>query len=395
LFSYNNVNSQNYESSFYEICDTINSYFYDPGFKGINWDSIKLSCLDNIKSVKNEVQFQSLVNVLLSKLNTSHCFYYIKSDREYYHLLDLCTRNKDLREKIKRFYSDSIITYTDIGILTKDNNNKTFIKAIIDSTPAHKAGLLVGDRIISVDGKPFAPVASFEGKENKTVEVIIQRTKDTRSTLSFKVTPKRFNPRQLFYDGIKNSITSITKNTSSIAYIHLWAFTSYEYLELLKETLVSPKFKHAEALILDLRDGWGGSGTGYLDLFPNGKERSDSSQLIRNTYSWSKPVVLLVNSGTRSGKEILTYDFKKKNYGKIVGSTTAGAVRGGMLFFLNNGNILMVAADPCYVGNGIDLDGVGVQPDIVVNQNIEYMRGVDKQLKVAVEIANSEIKGNK
>jgi carboxyl-terminal processing protease len=199
----------------------------------------------------------------------------------------------------------------------------------------------------------------------------------------------------VFYDGIKNSITIITKNTSSIAYIHLWAFTSYKYLELLKETFVSSKFKHAEALILDLRDGWGGSGTEYLDLFPDGKNKMDSSQLIRNTYSWSKPVVLLVNNGTRSGKEIFTYYFKKGKYGKIVGNTTAGAVRGGMLFFLNNGNILMVAADPCYVDSGIDLDGVGVQPDIIVNQNIEYIQGVDKQLETAVRIADSEIKGNK
>jgi carboxyl-terminal processing protease len=41
---------------------------------------------------------------------------------------------------------------------------------------------------------------------------------------------------------------------------------------------------------------------------------------------WRKPVAMLVNGGTRSGKEVLAYGFKKYHLGEVIGTHTEGAV---------------------------------------------------------------------
>ena len=58
---------------------------------------------------------------------------------------------------------------------------------------------------------------------------------------------------------------------------------------------------------------------------------------------WGKPVALLVNQRTTSGKELFAYAFQKLLLGKVVGETTAGAVLAGRCFLLQNGDVLYLA----------------------------------------------------
>jgi hypothetical protein len=55
------------------------------------------------------------------------------------------------------------------------------------------------------------------------------------------------------------------------------------------------------------------------------------------TYFDRKPVAMLVNGGTRSGKEILAYGFKKYRLGEIIGSRTEGAVLAATAFLIGGG----------------------------------------------------------
>jgi C-terminal processing protease CtpA/Prc len=83
-------------------------------------------------------------------------------------------------------------------------------------------------------------------------------------------------------------------------------------------------------LIWDLRDGWGGAVPEYLDLFnvraPTmqvfGRDRTGEFENVK----WRKPGAMLVNDGTRSGKEVLAYGFKKYRLGEVIGTRTEGAV---------------------------------------------------------------------
>src|ERR1700709_1424693 len=77
-----------------------------------------------------------------------------------------------------------------------------------------------------------------------------------------------------------------------------------------------------------------------------------------------KPVAMLINGGTRSGKEILAYGFKKYRLGEVIGTRTEGAVLAATAFLIGSG-LLLLAVEDVRV-DGERLEGVGVTPTIEV-----------------------------
>ena len=109
--------------------------------------------------------------------------------------------------------------------------------------------------------------------------------------------------------------------------------------------------------------------------------------MCRHTMAaWSRPVVLLVNQGSTSGKEMYTYAFKKHGFGEIVGSRTAGAVMAGSPRLLDSGDVLYIAISDVQV-DGHRLEGVGVEPTIPVERPLSYVAGADPQLDAALDTA--------
>ena len=120
-----------------------------------------------------------------------------------------------------------------------------------------------------------------------------------------------------------------------------------QYQQLLERELSSGKLRDADALVWDLRDGWGGAEAEYLHLFTGRAPittliNRDGRKSVANV-SWRKPVAMLVNGGTRSGKEILAYGFKEYGVGEVIGNRTAGAVLAGRAYLLSDGSLVLVA----------------------------------------------------
>lgn len=107
---------------------------------------------------------------------------------------------------------------------------------------------------------------------------------------------------------------------------------------------------------------------------------------------WRKPVVMLVNRGTRSGKEVLAYGFKQYRLGEIIGTQTAGAVLAASVFLMGNGDLLLLAVADVTVDDQ-HLEGVGVTPTIEVPFDPVYAAGRDPQLDRAVQVLSDRIKG--
>jgi carboxyl-terminal processing protease len=101
--------------------------------------------------------------------------------------------------------------------------------------------------------------------------------------------------------------------------------------------------------------------------------------------AWTKPVCLVVNQGTRSGKELLTCYFKKAHRGLVVGSRTAGAGLPGKPFVLSDGSVLLLAVGDGFI-DGKRLEGNGISPDVEVPFPIAYANGSDPQKMRAIEL---------
>ncbi|MET4022960.1 S41 family peptidase [Bradyrhizobium sp. S3.2.12] len=259
------------------------------------------------------------------------------------------------------------------------------ITGVIEGTPAQQAGLLAGDAIVFADGAPFEPVQSFRGKVGKEVVLGLRRA---GAFMQISVTPVEIEPNKMFLDGLKASARIIPANGRSIGYVHVWCYAGSVYQRTLEHLLSQSPLNGADALIWDLRDGWGGAIPGYLDLFNTRgptiqvTDRNGASEL--ENVKWRKPVAMLVNGGTRSGKEILAYGFKKYRLGEVIGSRTEGAVLAATAFLIDGGLLLLAVGDVQV--DGERLEGVGVAPTIEVQAEPGSMGLDDPQLNRAIAV---------
>ena len=215
----------------------------------------------------------------------------------------------------------------------------------------------------------------------------IRRTADGPAT-ELRVEPQNIDPGDTFESALKDSARIIEVNGRRIGYVHVWSYAGQNYQELLEDLLSEGALKDADALIWDLRDGWGGARPRFLSVFdPHGPtmritDRDGDTHL--ENYRWRKPVALLINNGSRSGKEVLAYGFKKNGYGQVIGERTAGALLAATAFMLSDGSLLMLAVEDASI-EGERLEGKGVTPTIEVPFDIRYAAGKDPQLEKAIE----------
>ena len=259
--------------------------------------------------------------------------------------------------------------------------------AILPSNgPAAAAGVLRGDELLTLDGEPFAPVSSLRGRVDRTARLAVRRRADA-PPIVLEVVPRLVDPKEEALAAERASEQTLAAGDLRVGYVHVLSYAGEEFQEELKRALFDGPLAQSDALILDVRDGWGGADPEYLNLF--NRQVQVLSTIERDgeirTYDpqWRKPVVLLVNGRVRSGKEILAYGFKKHGIGAVIGERTAGAVRAGAPFVFSDGTLLYLAVGDVRV-DGEKLEGNGVEPDVVVPMPLEYGEGRDPQRAAAL-----------
>ena len=101
------------------------------------------------------------------------------------------------------------------------------------------------------------------------------------------------------------------------------------------------------------------------------------------SFRWRRPVVVLVDEGTRSGKEVVAFGLQRQAV-PVVGTRTSGALLAARGFLLSDGSLLVLAVSDVRV-EGERLEGRGVVPDLEVPFRLPYAAGRDPQLDAALE----------
>jgi C-terminal processing protease CtpA/Prc len=152
------------------------------------------------------------------------------------------------------------------------------------------------------------------------------------------------------------------------------------------ELLASEPLKGADGLIVDMRGRWGGAPADAADIFIGKAPLVELTQRNGEGYvanaRWRKPLVGIIDIGSRSGMEILAHGLKRAGV-PLIGVETAGAVVAGRAFMLSDNSLLEVAVLDVHV-DGERLEGDGVDPDIEVPFDIRYANGADPQLDRAL-----------
>ena len=376
-------------ADFDQVWDLVRDRFYDPSLHGLDWQAARTRYRPQAVSARSREDAAATINAMLAELGASHTHYYTPEDPAYYQLADIFVGALEHRG-LERVFPKGEVAYPGIGAFTEpDGEGSAFVTGVIEGAPAHQAGVLVGDEILSADGRPFRPVDSFRGKVGAPVSLQIRRASGA-APISISVTPADLRPGAMFLHGLEASARVIVAgNGARVGYVRVWSYANRRYQSALEELIGEGALKDADALIWDLRGGWGGAQPQYLDLFnPRAptmqvKDRNGETGLVG--VKWRKPVAMLINQGTRSGKEVLAYGFKEYRLGELVGQRTEGAVLAATAFLIGDDGLLLLAVEDVLV-DGKRLEGVGVEPTIEVKFDSRYAAGGDPQLDRAVQV---------
>ncbi len=337
--------------------------FYDPKLKGLNWQAMGDKHRDAYAEARSDAQRSAAINALLGELRASHTHHYTKDETAYYELVDIFAY--PLRREIPKHFAGGNVRYAGVGMFTRDIGGKTFVTATFPDQPAARAGLLAGDEIVSAAGAPFQQIASFRGKIGEKVTLKVRR-KAGGEVQDIVVEPQWIEPGETFEAALRDSARIIEANGKRIGYVRVWSYAGNEYQNQLEAVLSEGKLKDADAVIWDLRDGWGGAHPRYLSVFNTYARRWLSPAAMRNAscrLSLGQARRHAYQRRHALGQGSARLWLQEERLRQVVGERTAGALLAGTAFLLSDGSLLILAVEDAAV-DGERIEGIGVAPTI-------------------------------
>lgn len=246
------------------------------------------------------------------------------------------------------------------------------VVAPIDGTPADRAGIVAGDRIIRIDGVPTKDmtlvdaVRKLRGPKGTPVTITILREGQD----PFDVTVTR--------DIIEVHSVRTSDLGEGIGYVRLTSFQERTSRDL-QEELKALREKGMRGLVLDLRNNPGGLLTqavqiadlflekGKLIVYTEGRAKSQNLSFVdQHDNPQDFPMVVLVNKGSASASEIVAGALQDHQRAVVVGTQTFGKGTVQTVIPLNDGSGLRLTTAKYFTPNKRAIDGAGLTPDIVV-----------------------------
>jgi carboxyl-terminal processing protease len=280
-------------------------------------------------------------------------------------------------EGYKELQIDTHGEFTGIGIHVTMRNNLVTVISPIEGTPAYRAGIKAGDKIVKVDGTP-----------TEDLRDAVKRMRGPKGT-EVKITVIRENePKPLDFSLIRDVIPihSVKATQLQPGYGYVWVthFRENTYDDLVTAlNKLESKNKPMKGLVLDLRDNPGGvldQAIRISDLFlddgiimtSKGRHKRHNRTYSANGAGKSRdyPMVVLINGGSASASEIVAGALQDQKRALIIGTTSFGKGSVQAIENLRDGYALKYTIARYYTPSGRSIQAKGVEPDITVLHSI-------------------------
>jgi carboxyl-terminal processing protease len=280
-------------------------------------------------------------------------------------------------DALKELQIDTHGEFTGIGIHVTMRNNLVTVISPIEGTPAYRAGVKAGDKIVKVDGKPTEDlrdaVKRMRGPKGTTVVITIIR---------------QGAPEPLEFSLVRDVIPiySVKAELLKPGYGYVWITnfrenTTGDLIEAL--TAMENEKMPMKGLILDLRDNPGGilnQAIDVSDLFLEGGEilsikgrQGQHTKVFRahvNEVKRNYPIVVLINGGSASASEIVAGALQDQKRALVLGTTSFGKGSVQTVESLRDGYGLKFTIARYYTPSGRSIQAKGVEPDVVVQHRM-------------------------
>jgi len=280
-------------------------------------------------------------------------------------------------EMYKEMQVETSGSFGGLGIEITLKDDVLTVVAPIEGTPAHRAGIHPGDRIVKIEGittkdmQLTDAVKRMRGKPGTKVTISVVREGWTE--------PKDF---QITREQIRVQSVRNMQLEPGIEYIRLRQFQEQTASDL--ETALEQYSKDGklQGLILDMRNNPGGLLTasvevaekfldsGRLVVYTEGRVRNQNMRFQANSKRVFSdfPIVVLVNQGSASASEIVAGALQDWGRAVLLGTQTFGKGSVQTIIPLSDGSGLRLTTAKYFTPKGRSIHGKGITPDILVEQ---------------------------
>lgn len=291
--------------------------------------------------------------------------------------------------------------YDGIGAWVDPSGDYLIIISPMPNSPAEKAGLKPGDKIIAIDGEDMT---GLDG------EIVRLKVLGPAGSVVHLTVLREGEPEPLEFDIVREHIVIQSvigeMRPDGLAYVQITTFGDNTTREL-RQTLNTLMAQEPKGLILDLRYNGGGYlqtavevasefiGQGVILYEQYGDGTRQSYEAIPGGRATKIPLVVLINEGTASASEILAGAIQDYGRGKLVGVTSYG--KGSVQNWVplsNDQGAVRVTVAKWLTPNGRTIHKQGLTPDVVVEITEEEIKAKqDPQLEKAVEVLLEMLNG--
>ena len=276
------------------------------------------------------------------------------------------------KEEYKELMTETKGSFSGIGIEITIKDKILTVVSPIEGTPAYKAGMKAGDKIIKVEGEStqdmgiMEAVKKIRGPEGSKVNLTIVR-EGMDKPLELSITRGVIPLKSVRYYVL----------SPGIGYIRISNFQSNTSNDLSSALEILDKDGMLKGLIIDLRNNPGGLlsqaievSEQFLDsgVIVSTKGRESSHNITATAHKNKKdseyPIIVLVNGGSASAAEIVAGALQDNKKAIILGSRTFGKGSVQSIFPLSDGSGLRLTTARYYTPSGKSIQSSGITPDI-------------------------------